>query len=571
MYVADFETTTDPDDCRVWAWAVCEVGQPLCSCYGNSIESFMDFVKSNPDTYYFHNLAFDGEFIIHHLLSSGFSYCEGRLKANEFDTLISDTGKYYKMRVCFERKGRKRGNVSTFKDSLKKLPMGVDAIAKAFHLPISKLSIDYDEYREPGHELTREEVDYVLNDVRIVAMALQVQEDRGLTKLTLGSDALNDCREFVGFRRWNNLFPELTLQADDMIRKAYRGGYTYCNPKTQADEDRPNLCVGNGSVYDVNSMYPSVMSQCELPVGLPVWFDGRYETDGEYPLHVSYVTAYLKSRENRFPTLQIKRNPYFRETEYITDTEGYVELAVTNVDLEVLEAQYEMDILSYNGGFKFRCASGVFDDYIDYWMRVKATTEGGERTLAKLMLNSLYGKFATNPHVQSKVPFMRDDGSVGYSLMPEETRKPVYTPVGVFVTSYARKRIIEAIEHVHDRFCYCDTDSIHLTGWQPVSGMEVHPTRLGAWKHESDFDKAKYVRAKTYMERIIATGKMVDGKYEMVACEPTVDVKCAGLPDQLRRDLDFESFRRGLVVSGKLRPRHVKGGIILETTDFTLT
>lgn len=25
-FTADFETTTDPKDCRVWAWGVCEVG-----------------------------------------------------------------------------------------------------------------------------------------------------------------------------------------------------------------------------------------------------------------------------------------------------------------------------------------------------------------------------------------------------------------------------------------------------------------------------------------------------------------------------------------------------------------
>ena len=25
-FVADFETTTNPEDCRVWAYAICEVG-----------------------------------------------------------------------------------------------------------------------------------------------------------------------------------------------------------------------------------------------------------------------------------------------------------------------------------------------------------------------------------------------------------------------------------------------------------------------------------------------------------------------------------------------------------------
>ena len=27
-YTADFETTTDPEDCRVWAYAISEIGKP---------------------------------------------------------------------------------------------------------------------------------------------------------------------------------------------------------------------------------------------------------------------------------------------------------------------------------------------------------------------------------------------------------------------------------------------------------------------------------------------------------------------------------------------------------------
>lgn len=572
MFVADFETTTDPDDCRVWAWATCDIDDVTLVAVDNTIDSFVDFCRSNQDTYFFHNLAFDGEFLISHLLNSGFSWVESkRPKAYEFSTLISDTGKYYQIKVCFAWTNAKRNVTCVFRDSLKKLPMSVDAIAKAFGLPVSKLEIDYDEYRAPGHVLTDEERAYVVNDVRIVAMALRQQFAKGLTKMTVGSDALNDCREFLGSRnRWENMFPILSIESDDLIRKAYRGGYTFCNPKFQADEANPDRCVGEGSVYDVNSMYPSVMSQCALPVGLPVFFEGRYTPRDDYPLYVQFVTMSCELRDSFFPILQIKKNPYFSPTQYQSSTNGYVDLALTNVDMEMLDAHYETDVLDYKGGFAFRCATGVFDSYIDYWMRIKAKSSGGTRMLAKLMLNSLYGKFATNPHCQSKRPYIRDDGSVGYSLLPEELRKPVYTPVGVFVTSYARARIQTAIEHVHDRFCYCDTDSIHVVSRETISALDVHPSRLGAWKHESDFDKAKYVRAKTYMERVIAEGKMVDGTYEMVDVDPYVQVRCAGLPDTIRKGLTFEEFRSGLIVPGKLRPCHVPGGIVLEKTDFTI-
>lgn len=73
MFTADFETTTDEKDCRVWAWAVCDINKPDDISLGNSIESFFNFLQSQgSNTYYFHNLKFDGEFIIYYLLKNGF-------------------------------------------------------------------------------------------------------------------------------------------------------------------------------------------------------------------------------------------------------------------------------------------------------------------------------------------------------------------------------------------------------------------------------------------------------------------------------------------------------------------
>ena len=67
-YVADFETTTDEEDCRVWAVAWVNIDSVYLTDYGNTlrvennIEKFFDYFKSltgNHDCY-FHNLKFDG-------------------------------------------------------------------------------------------------------------------------------------------------------------------------------------------------------------------------------------------------------------------------------------------------------------------------------------------------------------------------------------------------------------------------------------------------------------------------------------------------------------------------------
>ena len=56
-YAADFETTTLADDCRVWAWAVCEVGNISSIQYGNDIETFIEWCEVHSGSrVYFHNL-----------------------------------------------------------------------------------------------------------------------------------------------------------------------------------------------------------------------------------------------------------------------------------------------------------------------------------------------------------------------------------------------------------------------------------------------------------------------------------------------------------------------------------
>ena len=57
-YTADFETTTEIEDCRVWAYAICEIGKPDNFIYGNNLDDFMGWCarpKDN-DVLYFHNL-----------------------------------------------------------------------------------------------------------------------------------------------------------------------------------------------------------------------------------------------------------------------------------------------------------------------------------------------------------------------------------------------------------------------------------------------------------------------------------------------------------------------------------
>ena len=84
------------------------------------------------------------------------------------------------------------------------------------------------------------------------------------------------------------------------------------------------------------------------------------------------------------------------------------------------------------GGFKFKSKQGMFTEYIDKWIEVKITASKngnkGMRTLAKLMLNSLYGKLATSLKACSKAPYLDENDIVRYHTEDEKEKRGVYLP-----------------------------------------------------------------------------------------------------------------------------------------------
>ena len=547
IYTADFETTTDPNDCRVWAYAICSVDDPDFIVYGNSIEDFMMWCSLAANCHlYFHNLGFDGAFIIDWLEKNNWKWIEDKANAVEksYTTLISDMNQMYCITLYFS----KIAKVKIY-DSLKVIPLSVKQMAKSYGLEEGKGELDYETYREPGHELTDEEKDYIRRDVQIVAHVLGTFIDAGLTKMTAGSNALYDYKKMMGgHKRFRSMYPVLSKEDDDFIRKAYRGGFTYVSPRYQGK------LLGEGIVFDVNSLYPSVMNACDgqiLPYGKPVWFDGEYKQDVRYPLWIGLVTCMFKVKPDHIPCIQLKGNFRFKQTEYLEDSKGEVTFACSSVDWDLICQQYDVRNVSWFGGYKFKANQYQFKSYVEKWIKEKnqATIEGnpGKRQIAKLMLNSLYGKFATRLTCVSRRPVLDENGVVHYVDLPPEERDPVYLPVGVFVTSYARYKTITSAQKVYDRFVYADTDSLHLLGTDIPDCLDIDQVELGAWAHESTFTRAKFLRAKCYTEEI-------NGKLE---------THVAGMPYNVHSQVTLDNFDFGTTYHGKLYQKRVAGGIVL--------
>lgn len=164
-----------------------------------------------------------GSFLISFLYNQGYELIRDSKEKRDktFQCIVSDLGAFYEI-IVYLKVWKKNIKKITFIDSLKIINMSVDSIAKTFNLPFSKLKINYNEYREKNHQLTDLEKEYIKNDVRIVAMALDQLFKEGLTQMTAASNALHYYKQITGRQKFSHYFPTLSAEEDSLIRPAYR-------------------------------------------------------------------------------------------------------------------------------------------------------------------------------------------------------------------------------------------------------------------------------------------------------------------------------------------------------------
>jgi len=279
-----------------------------------------------------------------------------------------------------------------------------------------------------------------------------------------------------------------------------------------------------------------------------------------------------------------------------------VELTLTKTDYILLREHYDLYDFEILDGCWFFADKGIFDEYINKYKKIKMENKGAKRTEAKLFLNNLYGKMATSMVSSFKYAVELSDGSLGYKVVSETNKDPVYIPVGSAITSYSRNftiRSAQATFYGADKrgFKYADTDSIHCD-LQPneIKGIKVSPNDFCCWKLEAQWDIAKFIRQKTYVEHVTHE--------DLQPIEhPYYNLKCAGMSDSckdlfltamgetwksneekielkdkqkekykdfLAQPMTLDNFDIGLKIPSKLLPVNIKGGVVLTETDFTM-
>ena len=157
--------------------------------------------------------------------------------------------------------------------------------------------------------------------------------------------------------------------------------------------------------YDVNSLYPSTMAEFNMPVGAPTYFEGDISKIGPgsgynltNKLFGFFEVEIEAPKDMNIPLLQtrIKTNCGYRTIAPVGTWRG------TYFSEEIFNA------MKY--GYKFKILRGylfenedIFSEYVDYLYKLKENSDSKspDYIIAKLLLNTLYGRFGMNPQMES--------------------------------------------------------------------------------------------------------------------------------------------------------------------------
>lgn len=614
-YVVDFETTTTVPT-KVWAWKCVSVTHKRKKPErGTDIESFFKFCESiskQRPTIYFHNAKFDVSFLLYYIMKNNLlQWYDTREECTDmsFTGVYDGSSNLYGFDMYWEKDKRVNdrkinGRIVHIKDSLKIFNLSIEELAKTFGMSVNKSKIDYHRH-DTDCEVTDEEWAYIDNDVQILKIAISELLNQGLHGNTLSLIAVHDFvanYKAVTGRKHMGLYPRLDENVDKGLRKAYRSGYNYINP------NYAGVDVIDGIVLDNNSMYSHILCDRPLPCYYPEHYKGKYVNDEKYPLYIQNVKVKCKLKPNHIPAIQLQFSDvsnnviYLINTKYVKGTtDEHISLSLTNMDLELLFAHYDIEHIEYVDGYKFLTpVRNPFKSWVDKCIakKIEAEQEGnkGKRWFWKSLPNALVGKFATKKdRVNNRPVYNEELDKIEYKPIAdddididEETGEVLsapkrdvhtsgftrqgfsggsnykYLPLSIFVNSWGRYEIITLAQKIHEesiaqtgvsRYVYSDTDSIHMVGKDIPEYIDIHPTDLGKWKVENSYCRAKYLGCKKY---ILDLG---DNKLKVV---------CAGMPKRIQPQVTYDNFSYGQRYTGNLKPVDVTGGQVLVECDYTI-
>lgn len=446
----------------------------------------------------------------------------------------------------------------------------------------------YNKRKDSTFDLQRELRFYCAQDVNILAEGLlkyaeeAMKINKGMNPLKYMTIAQYAYKVFMTLYYDNPVIADLEISHREFARKALHGGRTDVRQliREYTEEELENGIYGR--YQDVCSLYPTVQYYDPMPIGVPE--TETFSADNQPSIaYIKKVFGFIEC------DLVCERLDLYHPVIVDYDTESgklradlhpKKKIVVTSIELQVALTQgykithvYRID--------HYEQSRTLFKDYIrtyveiktkhdkkpslEQWAIIKSKLEELDihleysdldpnpvkKQVAKLMLNSLWGKFGQreidrqfkkfssqadfnnffdtmlreNTFSLLDTRFAPEDtdnlnGLYGYCIY-EQKKKAQYAgknvAIAAFVTAHARLRLWEELENLGERVLYHDTDSIIYTN--DPNGYNIKCGHvLGEWTDELEGDR---------IEKFVSLGPKT---YAYVTSKGKKEVKAKGVP-----------------------------------------
>lgn len=351
---------------------------------------------------------------------------------------------------------------------------------------IKKLTgdLDYSLIRHSKTYLSKEELQYCINDVLIVTAYINECLDEYKDIYNIPLTQTGKVRRYVRKiclkdKSYKYLMTRLTLTSMEylQLRKAFQGGFTHANPMYSMQD-----CY-NVTSFDFTSSYPAVMVSEKYPMSR-----GRYLGKVTLSQFEFYRKKYCCLFDIKITNIRSKYNfeniislsKCFRYKDVVLNngrifSASEIYTTITDVDYECLIKFYDFDCIEIHNLYIYE-KSYLPKDFIQSVLKLYGdktelkNVEGKEIEYlhSKEMLNSCYGMCVTDllndVYLYENNIWGTEKTNIEYAIEKYNNDKNrfLFYPWGVWVTAYARRNLFTGILECNNDYIYADTDSIKI-------------------------------------------------------------------------------------------------------------
>jgi len=368
--------------------------------------------------------------------------------------------------------------------------------------------LDYRKIRTKDTTMSKRELGYCLNDVRVLVAYIDEQREQygDISKIPLTntgrvrSAVKTNCFDLTHtykhkhtwkYFKYHKLMKSLTLTPNEYIelKQAFAGGFTHANP------NHVGKTLKNVASIDFTSSYPTVMVSEQFPMskGYPQKWKSwkRFNEINQKALQIFQVDfTDLEPKVNFDNYLSISKCFNYDKNDVVENngrvfSASKISTVVTSVDWSIIEKAYtwksakiSRQIAYYKGYLPKPIIESIYQFYQAKTKLKGIPEKKAEYMHGKMMLNSCYGMSVTDI-VHDELIY--DDKKDEWKTEPANLDKQIakyntnyerflYYPWGVFVTAYARRNLWNGLFAIQNDYLYSDTDSIKFKNYKKHLG-----------------------------------------------------------------------------------------------------